>query len=346
MHQHGGDIYTNQHMLDFSANINFLGMPEAVSNAARKAIAASVSYPDPRCRALKEAIAQKDGVDGGMIFCGNGAAEVIFSLVRAVAPKEALLPVPSFYEYEAALLAAGARVQYLSLSGEGGFSLTEDILEQITDRTELLFLCNPNNPTGLLIDPGLLNRILGRCEETGTILVVDECFLDLCLAAKRHSLVPMLSQSRQLVLLKAFTKTYAMPGLRLGYALSGNRALLARMEECSPPWRVSLPAEAAGIAACGEVDFVKRSAEAIAGERDFLAAELAKLGLLVYPGAANFLFWQGEAELARACQTRGILLRDCRNYRGLPEGYYRCAVRGREDNLRLLACLREVIWQK
>ncbi|MCD8045136.1 MAG: aminotransferase class I/II-fold pyridoxal phosphate-dependent enzyme [Clostridiales bacterium] len=342
MYQHGGDIYTNQNMLDFSANINFRGMPVPVREAARAAVDDAIHYPDVRCRALKRAIAEMDGVPETSIFCGNGAADVIGSLVRAVKPKRALLPVPSFYEYRRALEGVGCEVTACVMRGEDGFRLRADILEQITGETDLIFLCNPNNPTGLLTGRDLMKRILQRCETTGTLLVADECFMDLTEEPERFSLLSEVGKSDRLFILKAFTKTFAMPGLRLGYGICRNGALLQAMEEASQPWRVSVPAQAAGVAAAAEPTYLRESRRMIGENRRALIAGLRDLGCNVWDSAANFVFFSGEEGLAERLLRQGILIRDCANFEGLGPGYYRAAVRSGRDVERLLDTLRKI----
>ena len=159
MHRHGGDIYRNQNKIDYSANINFLGMPQAVRQAAKDAIDDAVHYPDPFCEALKQAIAEKEGVPAEWIFCGNGAADVIFTLMLAEKPKEALLPIPSFYEYRQALESVACQIRTHLLLPEHQFCVQRDILEALKKRPDLLILCNPNNPTGQLLDQELSEEI-------------------------------------------------------------------------------------------------------------------------------------------------------------------------------------------
>ncbi|MCD8364437.1 MAG: aminotransferase class I/II-fold pyridoxal phosphate-dependent enzyme [Clostridiales bacterium] len=374
MYQHGGDIYSNTGKCDFSANINFCGMPERVRAAAHAAVDASVHYPDAACLELKRAIAGMDSISDRMVFCGNGAADVIFSLVRAAKPKQALLPVPSFSEYRRALESVGCKVAVHMLRSPGAlrlcgedrslqhgedktrfqgrenlqlqepedFRLGEDILDEITPETDMIFLCNPNNPTGLLTDPDLTGRILKKCEETDTLLVTEECFLDLTAEPERFSAVPWVGESDHLFVLKAFTKSFAMPGLRLGYGLSCREGLLEQMERVSPPWRVSVPAQAAGVAAAKEGEFLRKSREMIAENRKTLEQELRKMGFQVWDSAANFVFFKGEPGLAEPLRQRGILIRDCGNFEGLSDGYYRIAVRSSEDNARLLHIMRHI----
>lgn len=344
---HGGDIYDyDRPLLDFSANLNPLGMPEAVAWAAREAVATCVHYPDPECRQLRRAIGQLDGVNPAWILCGNGAADVIFRLVLACGPKRALVTAPTFSEYEQALLAVGCRTERFLLCEERGFQVTEEILEAIVPGLDMLFLCSPNNPTGLTVPRDRMHRILDRCAQTQTRLVVDECFLAL---TDGMGLETELAEHPQLFLLRAFTKSYAIPGLRLGYGLSADIELLRRCAHCGQAWSVSSVAQAAGIAACGCPDWPERARELLRRERPRLQAGLERLGLRVWPGEANFLLFRAARipDLKERLIEKGILIRSCANYHGLGPDYYRTAVRRPSENDSLLRALEEVLqWQK
>lgn len=342
MYQHGGDIYTNKNLTDFSANINFFGMPESVKTAAKKAVEESIHYPDVCCRELKQAIASREQVSDEHIFCGNGAADVIFSLVFAKKPKKALLPIPSFYEYQQALNSVQCRTITYQLEEKDGFVLKEDIINRITPDIDMLFLCNPNNPTGILTERELLEKILHKCERTDTLLVLDECFMDLVDKPERYSMMSWVERSDQIFIIKAFTKTYAMPGLRLGYGVCCNGGLLDQMERVSQPWRVSVPAQAAGVAAAGETDFVEKSREEIGVLREKMKKEIREMGYSIFDSRANYIFFEGEYHLGNLMKERGILIRDCSNYQGLHMGFYRAAVLSGEDDEKLLEALREI----
>lgn len=344
---HGGDIagYCAEYgkpPLDFSANLSPLGMPEGVRAAAAEAARNATDYPDPLCRDLCAAIAASEGVDPAQVVCGNGAADLIFRLVLALRPKRAVVPVPSFAEYEAALTLAGCQVVRHELAVGDGFALTERILDDLTEGMDLLFLCQPNNPTGLVIPRALLGRILARCEAIGATLVVDECFVPFLDDPDAISMTRRLG-SPNLVLLKAFTKLYAMAGLRLGYCLSGNACVLETLRGCGQPWAVSSVAQAAGIAALQEYAYVGRVRRLIASERAYLAEQLAELGLAVTPPTANFVFFQGPEGLDSALRPMGILLRGCGNFPGLDNRYYRACVRTREENEALIAALQALL---
>ncbi len=342
MYQHGGDIYRNFVKLDFSANLNFLGMPARVAEAARAGVDAADCYPDPSCRALREAISEKEGVPAEEIVCGNGASELIYSYVRAVKPREAVLFAPGFYEYEQALAGVDCRMHFCVLREEEKFAGWERVLPMLTDRVDLLILCVPHNPTGGLPDPSLLAEILQRCRQKKIRVLFDACFLDSVEEPEKTEDVAAAASHPELFVLKAFTKLYAMPGLRLGYALTSEKGLPEKIAKVRQPWSVSVPAQYAGIAALRETEYVKRYRDLLAKERPFLRSSLEREGMKVYGSEANFVFFRGPEGLADALLARGIRIRDCSNYRGLTEGFFRAAVRSREENLVLLQAIREI----
>lgn len=343
---HGGDLYAAQmeyegKILDFSVNLNPMGPPASVLDAARDGISRSEQYPDPECRALRQALSRRDGVPADRIFCGNGASELIFRLALALKPEKALMTAPTFSEYEAALRQAGCRCVFYPLRAEQNFDLQADFPDWIRPGVELVLLCDPNNPTGRRIPREILRAVLEKCRETGAVLAIDQCFLELSDGAPQ---VP-LPELPNLVLLRAFTKSYAIPGLRLGYCVCGNPALLGKLRQSGPCWNVSLPAQAAGIACCGLPDWPERGRALLRPCRERLRKELSDLGLRVIPGEANYLLFQapGVMDLRKRLLRQGILIRDCGNYRGLGPDWYRVAVRREEDNLRLIAALEQGI---
>ena len=175
---HGGDIYSRHIEHDFSANINPLGLPDEVLLEISDSLWRCGNYPDPSCRELIRAISDSEWFPSGRIVCGNGAADMIYRIVSAFKPRRALVCAPTFSEYEKALTEYGCAIRQHFLSQENDFRLTCNILSDITSDIDILFLCNPNNPTGHTIPPELMEHISAKCRETGTFLVVDECFLD------------------------------------------------------------------------------------------------------------------------------------------------------------------------
>ena len=346
---HGGDWagYAAEYgagapLLDFSANVSPLGLPAGVAAAIAGCAAGCDRYPDPLCRELSAAIGAAEGVPADWVLCGNGAADLIWRAALALRPARALVIAPAFAEYEAALAATGCAVERYFLREENDFRLDEGFLEAIRPGVGMVFLCEPNNPTGLTTPRPLLLRVLARCRQAGALLVLDECFGDFLADPAAHTLKGELAGGN-LLILKAFTKLYGMAGVRLGYALCADGALLAKLRAAGQPWAVSTPAQAAGLAALKETEYVAAVRALVASERPRLAAGLAALGCRVLPGEANYLLFRCERPLCQPLRRRGILLRSCDNYHGLGPAWYRTAVRTGAENSRLLAALGEVL---
>lgn len=341
-HIHGGNVYKYKNCVDFSANCNPLGTPDKVKKAIIESLAHINDYPQVGYRPLREAVACYEGVCSDEVICGNGAAELIFSLCRALKPKKALLPAPTFAEYEQALESMDCVCQQFFLEEKEGFSLQESFLQTLHEELDIIFLCNPNNPTGVLTKREFLMQVLKRCQELNIFLVVDECFLDFVESPEEYTLKAWLKEYPNLFLLKAFTKRYAMAGVRLGYGLSANKDLLKKMELVTQPWNVSTLAQEAGIAALQEQEYVEKGRKLIFEERDFLKKEMEQLGFTIFSSQANYIFFKGRKNLFKECVSRGILIRDCSNYHGLTEGYYRIAVKNHHDNEKLIHALWDI----
>ena len=339
--QHGGDVYGGGITLDFSANTNPLGTPPGVLEAVCRALPQLHRYPDPYCRRLVRAIAAHEQVPESYVLCGNGAAELIYAYCAAAKPRTAAETAPTFAEYAQGLSRVGCAVERYSLRDENSFDLDEGFLPFLEEKKpEAVFLCNPNNPTGRLIPLPLLEHILRCCAARGIRLFLDECFLDLTeggVSAKRF-----LAEYPGLLILKAFTKSYGMAGIRLGYCLCADSALLRDMAAASPPWNVSSLAQSAGVAALEEGEFLRRTVELVRRERSYLAGELTALGFRVCPSQANYLLLRGAAGLREKLLQRGIAIRSCGNYHGLDEGWYRVAVRSHGENEALIAAIRQL----
>ena len=329
--------------LDFSANVSPLGLPAGVAAAITNALPTADRYPDPLCRELRAALAGAEGVPADWILCGNGAADLIFRLALAVRPRRALLPAPTFAEYEAALQTVGCAVQRVFLREENEFAVTEEFIDAVTTETDIVFLCQPNNPTGQVTPPALVERLVRRCAACGAVLVVDECFLDFLPDRDAWTAKQLLRDAPQLIILKAFTKLYAMAGVRLGYALCGDAALLEKMRGAGQPWAVSSLAQAAGVAALKETAYVDEVRALIARQRPVLTAGLRALGLRVIDGKANYLLFRAPADLNERLRPLGTQVRSCANYPGLGPEWYRTAVRTAPENARLLELMKEVL---
>lgn len=337
---HGGDVYRNRVRLDFSVNINPLGIPEQVRAALRQAADCCEQYPDIRQEELRGAIAEQINCGVEEILCGNGASELFPAIVRAADPKKIAIPVPSFYGYERAAGAGNARLCFPKLEERHGFAVTESLIRRVGGDAELLFLANPNNPTGGILPETELRKLLEECRRRGLLVVLDECFLGFAEGA--DSMISYRKEFPNLIVVRAFTKLYGIPGVRLGYLVCADAGLRAKVERQLPEWNLSVFAQMAGAAACRESAYREKTPGYVAREREFLEERLKQIFSesgyqgRVYPSEANFLLFYVEYPIYEGLLERGILIRDCSNYRGLGPGYYRIAVKNREENQRLL----------
>ena len=340
--EHGGAISAD--VLDFSANLNPLGMPENIKEALARSVGDWERYPDPDCAELTMRLSERLGVPPEKIVCGNGAADLIYRIIGAVSPKRALIAVPCFSEYKKALEESGAEVCGYSLSEENGFAAGDDLLNAAAERLnggDMLILTSPNNPTGQVISKDILRELCAVCEKRNIIFLCDECFIDL--TDNLHSVREFLNPC--VISLSAFTKTYALAGLRLGYAVFGDERLSQTVKRRGQFWSVSSPAQTAGTAALDPVnnDYLERSRRLISNGREFLTKELSALGIKVFPSDANFLLLKSELPLYDILSEQGIIIRCCSNFETLNENYYRIAVRSESENQRLISALERGI---
>jgi threonine-phosphate decarboxylase len=356
-YQHGGDIYTNHVTMDYSANINPLGLPHGVKEALYKAADSCSCYPDSRSMKLRKKLADFHGIPAETIICGNGAADLIFQTVQALKPENALLIAPSFLEYEQALKASSCNILYFTLKEENGFRLCEkeltDWLEKSRLDAQMLFLCNPNNPTGFAVEKEAMAEILKDSRDRGIFCVVDECFNEFLPEPDRYSVLDLISRGgyENVFLLKAFTKLYAMAGLRLGYGICTGKEVLDQINLIRQPWSVSSPAQAAGEAALMERSYVEETRLLIACEREYLKSALSSLGFQVFDSMANYIFFKDlrqeallrEKLLYHQLLDRKVLIRSCSNYRGLDDTYYRICIKRRAENEEFLSVLKFIM---
>ncbi|WP_444643719.1 pyridoxal phosphate-dependent aminotransferase [Caproiciproducens sp. R1] len=342
---HGGDIYRNQVRIDFSVNSNPLGIPDSVKDALHEAVGHCEQYPDIRAEKLAESVSQMTGVGTEHLLFGNGASELFLAIIHAVRPKRIVIPVPSFFGYEKAAMASDAEIGYYEMKESAGFALDEGLLEQLTGDTDLLFLANPNNPVGNLLDGTLLKKIAAVCREKRITVVLDECFLEFTGEEERLSFKNRLQEYPNVVVVRAFTKIFAIPGVRLGYLFCGDRELTERIKNQLPEWNLSVFAQAAGAAACREKEYLEKTVRFVKTEREYLSGELRRLGFRVYPSAADYLLFYTSVPLYDLLLEKEILIRDCGNYRGLHEGYYRIAVKQHGENETLIREIERLVKQ-
>lgn len=367
---HGGDVYRRAVDLDYSVNINPLGMPPRACAAAKRGVDQSTAYPDWKVEKLRDAVVsflnrKFAAVAPEWITFGNGAADLIYRLMQVLRPQQVVVAAPAFAEYSVAAERVGAQVVPVYLSEAADFSFTPVVEAAFIRAIEAVpsgsavFLCNPNNPDGNVIRAGVLQRIAASCEAHRSWLIVDECFLPflhsgdsthfsnvehaLRPSERACSMVPSLRAFEHLVILRAFTKIYGMPGLRLGYMLTAAQALTDAVRATMTPWEINLPAQLAGVAALEETEFVEKTRALIRAERAFLVQTLPTLPYVekvyVPVSDANFILFrteEGAPDLKALLLDRGVLIRACGNYEGLDARYYRICVRTHAENLELI----------
>lgn len=342
---HGGDVYeSDAGCLDFSANVNPLGLPASVRMAIKHAAADCSAYPDPFCRVLTQALSEWHKVAPQSILCGNGAADLLFKLALAIKPQQTLLLAPTFADYEKALRTVGSAFEYYCLGEEKGFRIEKDILLKVGGKNKLVVICNPNNPTGQIMQRELLLEIVEKAARRGINVLVDECFMEFVGKDKDYSLIGYTAQYSNLLVLRAFTKSFAMAGVRLGYLITGNGQIIDACRENSQDWSVSSLAQAAGLAALTERNYLEKSRSYVYREREYLLKNMAALGVLTFAPSANYILCKTELrDMAVLLRQQDILVRDCSNYRGLTTKFFRIAVRRRSENRLLINALKEIM---
>jgi len=347
--EHGGNIRKlakasgrpAKDLLDFSASINPLGPPEWLRSLISSQLSSIVHYPDPDCSLLKASIATCYGSREEEVLVGNGSSEIIYLLPRSLPIARALIPVPSYADYGKAVALAGKPVEKIFLKEEEAFQLNLSLLDSKICGDQLVFIGQPNNPTGLLVDPFALRTL--ALKHPSTIFVIDEAFLDF--VEGMESLIQ--KRPPNVIVLRSFTKLYAIPGLRLGFAIA-EPDVIQKIRKITPPWSVNALAQAVGENAIQDHAYAARTRTFVREEREFLFNELQFLpGLKVYPGRANFLLVcidrkdMDAPAMAKQMLSSGIAIRVCANFDGLDKRFFRVAVRTRDENLKLLDLLKK-----
>lgn len=375
MHIHGGNVEAiarqyglrEEKIIDFSANINPLGPPSKVIKALKENLSKIARYPDPETIKLREELSKYLKINPENIIVGNGAVEVIYLICRTLRPRKALIVVPAFSEYESALGSVGCRIKFFPLKPKDEFRLNiKELLREIKGidlprsflHSEtlynqkgrgLLFLCNPNNPTGELINKADLLKIIEVARKRGVFVVVDEVFMDFVESAEAETLIYETVEKDNLFIIRSLTKFFALPGIRIGYGI-GNKRLLEKLKIHKEYWSVNVLAQIAGIAALKDKEYIKKTKKLIPKERKFLYHRLSKInGLRPYPSVANFILCRlstnrvNSAIIRKKLLQKNILIRDCSSFRSLNNSYIRIAVRTHKENLHLINSLSNIL---
>lgn len=339
----------SKEIIDFSANINPVGLNENVKTAMINAIDKVVKYPDITYFDLRNSIGEFEKIDTNNIMLGNGAAEVIFNIVRALKPQRALLPAPTFSEYEEAIRSVNGEIEYYKLKESNGFKLDYEFIDTIKDDIDIVFICNPNNPTGVLTTQKFIREVLDKALITNTIVVIDESFLDFVKPNELYLSNNLLIDYRNLIIVKSLTKFFAIPGARIGYGLCSNNEIMHKINKVIVPWSVNIMASEAIIQGLKEKDYIEKSIVYVKNEKEYLYRALKEINSLkVFEPSVNFIMFKLLIDLDLKSQLikRKILIRSCDNYIGLSSSFYRVAVRTREENDKLIGELKNVLFDK
>ena len=356
--RHGGNLWAlpgraadaHVEVLDFSADLNPLGPPPGIEPVLREAFGEIGVYPEPTYRALREVLARTEGVHPDQILPGNGTAELIHLVTRGRRAARAAVVVPTFTEYERAILADGGEVVPVHLREEEDFDPRALVDRQPFPTAPLVFLCNPNNPTGRLWPEGRLREQLERLHRVGADVVVDEAYMDFVRDGERYSAVGWIREFPRLMVLRSLTKSFTVPGLRIGYLVAAAQRVEA-LAQLQPPWPVNGPAALVGRWLAAQRGFVDQCRRELAALRERMGSQLQGLpGVRLFPTDCNFflcrLSGNGRmaADLAAALAERGIGIRVCDDFTGLEGGcFFRVAVRTQGQNDRLLVALQEAL---
>lgn len=355
MELHGGNIHkikrenNIKEMLDYSANINPLGVPKSATKAFKNAEKALGAYPDPEYIDLRKAIGKYNNLDMENIIVGNGASELIFLLFKIMSGKRVLIVSPTFAEYERAAKINGCKVEFFPLKESENFEINLKRFENVLENGyDICVICNPNNPTSQLIPLEIMEKIYKMCTSLATLLFVDEAFIEFTDGGLKNSIINTSMDKKYLYVIRAFTKYFGMPGLRLGYAISFNKKITEKINNIKEPWSVNAFAEYAGISVLDDMKYIAESEKWICKEKESFYSELEKIiELKVYKPSANFILLKSKTkpaeEIYKEMLNKGIIIRRCSNFGYLDDTYFRIAIKGESDNKRMVQTLANIM---
>jgi threonine-phosphate decarboxylase len=336
---HGGNIYKaarelgvpESRIIDFSASINPLGISESVKAVITGNLNGLVHYPDPDADAFRRTVSRLHGIDPGTVLPGNGSTELIYLLPRALKPESVLIPSPTFSEYERACRAGNElRVKRYELSKDDSFKISTGAFIDAMRGCDMAFLCNPNNPTGQTLHKKDVLTIADAARKIQCVLIVDEAFIDF---APEDSVIEHVKDYPNVIVLRSLTKFYALTGLRTGYGVLP-KELLEKIKEFKEPWTVNNLAQAAAVAALDDKEYRIKTREIMAKEKEYFEKVFQERDVIFFPSSVNFYLLKigRDRDIVLKLRRKGILVRNCSNFRGLDESYVRIAVRTRSQN--------------
>lgn len=356
---HGSDLEAvaeyfhlpQEEIICFGANVNPLGLSSSVKHTLAEHLDVISSYPDRNYTSLKRQISSYCHVSPQNIVVGNGCTELISLFIQLLKPKKALLPIPSYSEYEREISLAGGTVEYFPLPQENNFvfSLTS-LYKVLEDNIDLLILCNPNNPTSTALQTDELKQILSFCRERNIFVMIDETYVEFVEDITSITAMPLTNLFDNLIVLRGVSKFFAAPGLRFGYGVTGNTSLLTKLDNIKNPWSLNSVGAYAGELLLSDENYIQETRSLISSERKRMYERLRTLPFIqVYEPLANFI-------LLKICKDnltsydvffhaiqKGLMIRDCSTFSGLNGEFIRFCMMKPKDNDRLLNCLEEIL---
>ena len=382
---HGGNIYkifrekNIKEILDYSSNINPYGIPESLKKRITENLEILERYPDPDYIELRQKLAHLNKVDVSNIILGNGATEIIFLFMKVINPKKILIAAPTFGEYERAAKATERvedsiilgnsnkkkddekssgkqkiEIEYFELKESDYFKLNiHNLKNELEKKYDLLIICNPNNPTGKFLKLSETEQILKECNKYNTKLFIDEAFIDFLKDGMKESIINTKENKQNLFVARAFTKFFAIPGLRLGYGIYFDKKLEKGISEKKEPWSVNNIAEMAGLTVLDDTEYIEKTLKWITEEKTYVYEKLNEIsGIKPYKTEVNFITVKIEDNfilkglnvkiLRGKMIEKGILIRDASNFNFLDERFFRLAIKDRKNNDRVIETLKKI----
>lgn len=358
-HFHGSDLeliekiygIKKENIISFSANVNPLGISPKLKQTLTDRIDAIMSYPDRKYTSLRKSIAEYVKIDMDSIIVGNGSTELISLFIQIKHPKKALIIGPTYSEYEREIALGGGQARYYRLKEENKFILDiNDLEDELTDDTDLLVICNPNNPTSTAISRNDMRKILDLCKQKGIFVMVDETYVEFAEDLPRVTSIPLTVYYNNIIILRGISKFFAAPGLRLGYAICGNADLLKEINQRKNPWTINSLASIAGEIMFADEEYIKETKSLIAAERSRVCRQLDEMKNLQYfQPTANFVLVKilrddiSSMDVFETAIKRGMMIRDCSTFPFLNNKFIRFCFMTPEQNDALLNIIRQLL---
>jgi threonine-phosphate decarboxylase len=358
-HFHGSDLEAieqtyhikKEDIISFSANVNPLGISYKLRSTLAENLDAITSYPDREYTALRKCMAAYANTQPENIIVGNGSTELISLFIQTRHPKKALILGPTYSEYEREITLGGGTTLYYPLKEENGFCMdAEDFCRHLSDQLDLLVLCNPNNPTSTAITCGQMRHILDTCMQYGIFVMIDETYVEFAPKEAEITSVPLTNYYTNLIILRGTSKFFAAPGLRLGYAITGNQDLIKSINTRKNPWTINSLAEIAGRLMFADEEYTKTTRDLISTERSRIYKELMSWDTVTaFEPMANFILVKilkeniTSQDLFDHCIRKGLMIRDCSTFPFLDDRYIRFCIMKPDQNDRLLKAFKEIL---